>query len=403
MVDIDSLNTTNPYVFTAGGDISDYFGTTEATAYSRLNFSTSAIVPDEDALLDSARFSVDVTSLTAEDLDDAKTFSAHMLTEQILDTTYYNFDHIPYQESPFATGSFMLKENSDTVLLMNMDEALANDMFTKLKSDDPVFHDIFSFRNYFPGFALKGAPEQQTTINVRPGVSTGIKFYYRNSSEDTVSSIYTIYSSNSRHFNGMVNDATGTPTEIIKEKNTAYDPGQIKGSKSLRGLVVKLDMEPLSNFLDTVQQVVFNYAEISLGPVENFPESKYVPSYMIAYFTDDTNKILTRESDGALYSIQSGSFQVVTDEDGNVLPYIGTTTTNPLIFNSEKFTYFQIITDYVDGLYRNDVMRTDLLLYPRTPNSSASPPYSNDIIRSMREYEVNQNSIKLKIYYSKLN
>jgi len=405
LVAVDSVRTTNPFILVAGGDNSEFFGRTESIGYSRMAFSSSATRPEAEAILDSAKFSLNINSLTSKNLDQAKSFAVHKLTEPILDTAYYNFSHLAYEESPFASGSFMLKENSDTVVYMALDEALATDMFNKLKSEDPVFNDIFSFRDYFPGFALKGNPDEETTINVPTGTDTGIKLYYRNDEEDTVSSTYTIYTSQSRHFNGVISDRTGTPTEVVVENGTAYDVGSLVGSKSLLGFVVKLDMQPLSGFLDTLENVVFNQATLELGPVENFPDGKLPPQNLIAYFTDESNKILTREEDGALYSIQSNiAVQVVTDEDGNPLPAVSTSGTNYWLFNSEKFIYQPStpLTSYVDALYRTDVMRTDLLLYPRTPNSNSSPPYSNDFVRSLREYIVNQNSIKLKIYYSKM-
>ncbi|GGF33612.1 hypothetical protein GCM10011339_22260 [Echinicola rosea] len=415
LVSIDSLNTTNSGVLVAGGDMSDYFGETESTAFSRLSFGNSAARPNSDAILDSAKFSLDILTLTAEDLDEAKTFSAHKLTEPILDTAYYNFDHLDYEEAPFASGSFMLEENSDTIVFMNLDEALATDLFTKLKDEDPVFKDIFAFRDYFPGFALKGSAEQQTTIHVNRGQynsgppNTGIKLYYRNSEEDTVSSVYSIYTNGSRHFNGMTNNPTGTPTEIVTEKNTAYNVGNLVGSKALLGHMVKLDMEPLSNFLDTVDNVIFNRATLEMGPVENFPDSKMPIQGLIQYFTDDTNKILRREEDGAPYSVQQGTVpQTTTDENGNAVPAITSGGTNPLAFNTEEFTYVPAnsqsgIVDYVDALYRTDVMRTDLLLYPaRVSISGRTISTSSDFTRSLREYIINQNSIVLKIYYSKL-
>ncbi|GAB3653570.1 hypothetical protein GCM10028791_23790 [Echinicola sediminis] len=403
LVSVDSLRTTNPLVLVAGGDNSSFFGRTESIGYSRLSFSRSTTRPTEEAILDSAKFSLSISSLTADDLDEAKTFSVHKLTEPILDTAYYNFNHLAYEESPFASGSFMLKENSDTVVHMTLDGAVAEDLFTRLKTEDPVFDNIFSFREYFPGFALKGNPDEETAINVLLGSDTGIKLYYRDDAEDTVSTAYTISTSQSRHFNGVINDPTGTPTEIVAEKDVAYEVGDLVGSKSLLGLVLKLNMEPLSNFLDTLENATFNHVTMEIGPTENFPDSKLPPPSLIPYFTDENNEILTREVDGALYSIQSDvAQQVVTDEDGNVLPAVSTTGTNNLVFNTEKFLYQQSLTAYIDALYRTDVMRTDLLLYPRTPSGNSSPPYSNDFVRSLREYVVNQNSIKLKIFYSKM-
>ncbi|WP_317172743.1 DUF4270 family protein [Echinicola salinicaeni] len=403
LVDVDSLNTTNPGRLVVGGDNSEYFGRTESIGYSRMNFDPDRTKPSTEAIFDSARFNLNITSLTAEDLDNLKSFSAHKLTEPILDTTYYNFDHLAYEESPFATGSFMLKENSDTLVAMNMDETFAMDLFTKLQNDDPIFNDVFSFRNYLPGFALKGNPDEETAINVFAGEATGIKIYYHEDEDDTVSTSYTIYTLESRHFNGVLTEKSGTPTEAVIEKNKAYDVGNLVGGKNLLGLVAKLDMEPLSNFLDTLENVTFNQALLELGPVENFPDGKLPPASLIPYFTDETNKILTREADGILLSIQSDGYnQTVTDEDGNVIPAFTPAGANPLLFNSEKFNYEISISSYINSLFRTDLERNDILLFPRTPSTQSAPFYQPDDIRSLREYVLNQNSIKLKIFYTKM-
>ncbi|MDN3669026.1 DUF4270 family protein [Echinicola jeungdonensis] len=400
LVLIDSVNTTNSSVLVAGGDISSYFGRTESIGYSRMAFNPVTTKPGEDAIFDSARFDLNIIGLTSEDMDELKSFSAHQLTEPILDTVYYNFDQLAYEETAFATGSFELEANSDTTVSMVVEEAFAQDLFSKLQNNDPVFENIFTFRDYFPGFALKGNPDEETTLTIQMGSSTGMRLYYH-SEGDTTSTAYNITTFQSRHFNGVISDRTGTPTEIVQVPNTAYDPGELAGSKANLGLILKLDMEPLRTFLDTAHNINLNQASLEMGPTENFSDSKLPPSNLIMYFADENNKIQTREADGALLSVQrENAPQVATDSEGNYIPAVSSGGSSALIFDSEKYIYQQQITSYINALYRFDELdRTDLLLYPRTPSN---PSYINDLVRSLREYIVNQNSISLKIYYSKL-
>ncbi len=399
LVLIDSLNTTNTGVLVAGGDNSSYFGRNESIGYSRMAFNPTTGKPSEEAIFDSARFDLNIIGLTSEDLDETKSFSAYQLTEPILDTVYYNFDHLAFEEAPFASGAFDLEANSDTTVSMIVEEAFAQDLFTKLQTNDPVFNDIFTFRDYFPGFALKGNPDEETTLTVQQGINTGIRLYYHHDG-DTTSTVYNITTSQSRHFNGVISDRTGTPTEAVQMPNTAYHPGELAGSKANVGLVLKLDMEPLRTFLDTAQNINFNQATLEMGPTENFPDSKLPPSNLIMYFADENNEIKTRAADGALLSVQRETApQVATDSEGNYIPAVSPGGSSALLFDSEKFIYQQQITSYINTIYRFDELdRTDLLLYPRTPSS----PAVNDLVRSLREYIVNQNSIALKIYYSKL-
>jgi hypothetical protein len=84
-----------------------------------------------------------------------------------------------------------------------------------------------------------------------------------------------------------------------------------------------------------------------------------------------------------------------TDEEGNIVPAVSNPSS--LIFNGEKFIYTQQITSYFNALYRSGLPRTDLLLYPNSPEGSG-----DEFKHSLKEYIVNSNTIKLKIYYSKV-
>src|SRR5690606_654307 len=189
------------------------------------------------------------------------------LQEQILDTTYYNFSALPFEQGAIAEGSFILKADTINAVSMPLDEDLALDLFNKLKANDPVFNDIFAFRDYFPGIAITGDPEQQVTASIAPGNGTGISLYYHYE-DDTLSTAYPINTIQSRYFNQIINDRTGTPTEKITEAGVAYElNGELIGSKANVGLVLKLDTQPISDFLDTLDNVTFNQFSLEMGPL----------------------------------------------------------------------------------------------------------------------------------------
>src|SRR5690606_33021663 len=219
------------------------------------------------------------------------------------------------------------------------------DFFNKLKSDDPVFNDIFAFRHYFPGIAITGNPQEQAAASIAPGNGTGISLYYHYEG-DTVSTAYPINTIQARYFNQVKSDRSGTATELITDTQVAYDiPGDLIGSKANLGLAIKLNMEPLSEFLDTLENVTFNQFSLEMGPLENFPDSKQPIQNIMLYFSDENNDFLER-IDGKRIPVQAeGKTQVEgIDGKGNIVPAVD--NPNTLIYDSEKFIFSQQITSY---------------------------------------------------------
>src|SRR5690606_15565558 len=245
--------------------------------------------------------------------------------------------------------------------------------------------------------AIRGNPEQQTTAAIAPGSGTGISLYYHYEG-DTVSTVYPINTIQSRYFNQVESDRSGTPTETITETNTAYElPGNLIGSKAGVGLAVMLDTDPISDFLDTLENITFNQFTLEMGPLENFADTRQPIQNLIIYFVDENNNKIMKRSDGRDISVQGERQPQIQgrDADGNIVPAVDNPTT--LIFNKEKFTYNQQITSYINAVYRAGLPRTDLILYPTATTGSG-----DEFKQSLREYIVDKRTVKLKIYYSKV-
>jgi len=316
LVLLDSFNTTRPGLLVAGVDVSPFFGRTESIAYSRLSFNPGGTPPTDKAIFDSAKFNLNIVGLTGLNLNQPKTFKVHRLLEPIQDTTYYNFNQLLFEEKTIAEGSFLLKADTVNAVSMDLEEELALDFFNKLKSNDPVFNDVFAFRDYFPGITITGNPEEQAAASIAPGSGTGISLFYHYEG-DTVSTAYPINTIQSRYFNQVKSDRSGTATELITDAQVAYDiPGDLIGSKANLGLVIKLDMEPLSEFLDTLENVTFNQFSLDRGPLENFPDSKQPIQNMMLYFSNENNDFLER-IDGQRIPVQAEGQTQVEGVDGN--------------------------------------------------------------------------------------
>jgi len=415
MILLDSFNTTNSNVLMAGGDIDPFFGTTEAIGFSRMNYVpynrdiTPANRPNATSVLDSARFQFTVTNqITANSFADNKTISVHRLLEPINDITYYNTDKLAYEESPIAIGSYRFQVGRDTIVSTNLNETLANDFFNRIKSNDPVFNDIFSFREFFPGIAIKGNVEEQAGIPISV-LNTGMVLYYRNEG-DTVSRRFLISTAESRSFNHINNNRTGTPLEIVQEPRTAYDVGDLVGLKANTGLVMRINTAPLQSFMDTLQNVVFNQVILEMGPTETLSEGFRPFSNLFMYYSINN----TGNFSNPAYS------RVERDPvPGQQSP----PQAAALSFLTDTKLYRQSITSYTNHLYRTGQENRDLIIHPDFPDLPVGPNRTLSSVQaldgnppqnlpqnyrqlnykeSLRQLVVNKNTIKLKVYYSKI-
>lgn len=390
----DSLVTTNTETLVFGSDEGDFFGKTEAIAYSRLLFNRDLARPQANAVLDSVRFNFRMAFVNADELTSPKTFQVHRLNEQIGDVDYYNFSSLDYEEDPIFTASFNFSARQDTLVFAKLNEnPFALDLFEAIK-DGSAFSDVFTFREFLPGIVFKGAENEKASMTVIPGNNTGFVFFFRNEG-DTVSRAFPIAtginSNTARHFNQIINDPTGTPTEAITERLVAYDLGPRAGSKNNTGILVKLDMSPLDAFLDTLQNVTFNQVILELGPLERNIATNRPPQSLQMFFTNETNRVLLRK-DGRMMTVQPDGRPQVDPTTGEPL-----SSEPPAFLNHdrEKNIYRQFLTSHVNAIYRGSLERRDFILYPIIIGMS------DEYKQSLREFVIDSRSPVLKIYYSK--
>ncbi|MDR7131561.1 hypothetical protein J2X69_003925 [Algoriphagus sp. 4150] len=407
---LDSFNTTNQNILIVGEEVDPFFGKTSATGYSRTFIDSRAKRPESNALLDSIFFTVDIININGTNLGGPKRFSIHKLTEPILDTLYYNFDELSYEENPFTAGEIVFGEKTDSIASFQLEEEFAEEIFNKMRAG-AEFNNLFTFREYFPGIALKAKEGDNSSARVRLGANTAIKVYYRNAASDTVSTLYSISTSSSRNFSGIKSDRSGTPTDAVTEYQKSYDVGPLVGIKAGLGMVIKLDTSPLDAFLDTLSGVIFNNVSLELGAIEDPAEGVLPSTYFRAYFSDGSNRFLANPA-GKYYTIQDANrAQVGIDSDSNKVPLVEFPAS--FIYISDKKLYGQNISAYINALFRGDLTRKDWILYggnivDKRRTSLGTDPLSpqgnlttDQFGTSLRQFKVDKNKIKVKVIYSK--
>jgi hypothetical protein len=374
-----------------------YFGKTEGIGYTRLYIDIFDERPSAEAFLDSMLFDVEVISVNGSELDKPKYISIHRLTEPILDTAYYNFDRLQFENMPLASGEFIYGDVQDTIVSLQITEEFREELFGKIKRG-LEFEDIFRFREYLPGMAFKGRIGDNTTLGVELGTNTRIATYYHYPG-DTSSTLYEINTTSSRYFNGIESDRIGTPTSVVTELGKNYSTGSLVGLKSGLGMVIKLDTSPLDAFLDTLSGITFNQVNLTIGDIESPIEGQNPPGALSIYFTDSNNDFL-QGSNSVYYTLQAdGQSQVFINDDGDEVPNV--TAPASLNYDSESNTYSQLITSHVNAVFRGQLTRKDWLLYGGYISSDIG--INNDPFRqSLRQFIVNKDKVKVQVIYSKI-
>lgn len=393
---LDSFNTTNSGVLLVGNEVDDYFGKTTSTAFTRLYIDQTAERPKTDAVLDSVFFNFSTVSVNGSNLDKPKRYRVHLLSEPILDTLYYNFSSLSYNPTPILDAEILFGDKKDTLVKVPItNEAFINDLFTKMKRGQE-FDNLFSFRRYLPGVAITAREGDNTTAGFSLGNNTGITVYYH-ALGDTTALKYSITTLSSRSFNNIDSDRAGTPTSVVTEYGKAYNTGSIVGMKSGLGLAMRVNTDPIDAFLDTLQGVVFNQVNFTLGALENQDAGNVPISSMVMKFVDSQNRVLLSSLNKAELHVQGdGQAQVVDDGKGNLIPNYLFASSAVVEYNSVDKLYRAGISSHLNAIYRGQIKRQDWLLYPSTPRD-----LSDDFKRSLRQFKVNKDKVKLTVIYSK--
>jgi hypothetical protein len=193
-------------------------------------------------------------------------------------------------------------------------------------------------------------------------------------------------------------DRSGTPTSSVTETKTAYNIGPLVGIKSNLGMVIKLDTSPFDEFLDTLSGVTFNQVLFELGEIEPFADEQSQPTYLSIYFTDNTNDFLENSS-GNYYTVQAeGQPQVFTNENGDQT--LNVNAPARVFYDTESKQYSELITSHVNALFRGDLTRKDWLIYGGYISGKLNTS-SDPFRKSLSQFVVNNNKIKVKVIYSR--
>lgn len=365
------------------------FGKFTSKGFSSLYLGSANFGP-EGFVYDSLVLRVKVDYLYGPNFEGNKRISVHELSQEILlDSLYLTKNSTPYidqavGEMNFDVSSLVDSARIDTVYSVRLSDELGQRFFDKALSDTTTYNNNLEFRKFFNGFAF--VPDESNEVLAGIYVEsqeTFIRMYLHDATDTTYFDyIFQGYDPDglniTRYYNNTSLDKTGSAIEGIPDYYKDFDTdNEFSYIQASSGVLTKLDFTSYLNFIDTIDHLIINRAEMVI-PV-NYYDDKVTPSASLSlYIADDNNRfVVNYDSANVKFSyptVGGLSFEKETNEN--------------------KGRYYGVITNYIQDLTSgNSVYGTNILL--------GQPNLSNSVV-SVNQSIVIKDEMYINVYYSTL-
>lgn len=376
----------------AGSFSNEDFGKVQSKGFTGLYMAPDTVeFSDENGeyVFDSLILRMKVDYLYGNDLQGQKSIFVHELTDSLeLSNLYLTKNSTAYTTDPIGEFNFDFSAldtvSVDTLIKTRISDELGLRFLKEAEENDTTFLNNDLFRKFFYGLSfVAGESNNMITGIVPESRSSFMRLHFHPSnSTDTLHKDFMFYDLDSipgnttKYYNNITLDRTGSPLEGIQDYYTEFPTGNdLSYIQASAGVFTKIDMQPYLDFIDTIDYLVINRAEIAI-PVETYSKSTNPSSSLDMYAVDEDNKFIevyvaTRPT--PIYST-AGRISFVLDENENSGSYVST------------------LTDYVQGLTEGEEdLQTNLLL--------GQPSLWNSVL-SVNQTILRKEGITLKVYYS---
>ena len=387
VVQLDSVYSRNTAYLLKGHYRHPDFGDVQATAFARMFLNQTTFVRDSAAVLDSLILQIRVRYIYGGDYTQTQQFYVHELSEVIPNTAHFTKTTTPFYPETLAEPQFEFREYDseiiDTLLSIRLSDVLGQQLLLEsLDTGSQVFKDQDAFQEFFKGIAIRADEGNTAAIGTDMNFpNTRLTLYYH-SNRDTL-----LYSFSFVAFQGQFNitnyyhnittDLGGTPLQDLPGFHEEFQPANgLTYAQAGTGLLTKVSLAPVFNFMDTIQSLVINRAEMYIK-TQPFEPHFGLPIGLELYITDDSNGFI----------LSGGAFRAVRNEEGS-----GTLIMRPQYNTSTMSTeYIGNISLYTQGIIERTNPDSLLLITP------------TNLSFYLNQLAAQQPDIRLRLHYSTIN
>lgn len=315
------------------------FGIFRSKAFSSIYLSSTGFTPHADFVFDSLVLKVKVDYLYGENILGNKRIYVHELAEEIkIDSLYLTRNSTPYLENPLGEFNFDVSSfdttRVDTVFSARLSDELGMRFLDEAKRDTMTFNNNNNFRNFFNGIALVSDESNEMVFGIHvENPSTFMRLYIHDTKDTTYFDLIpqgldTTGQNITRYYNNISLDRSGTPLEGIPDYYMDYETdNDLTYIQASAGIFTKFNMGVYMDFLDTIENLVINRAEleIQVDPYNNH----IVPSNPLDLYVSDLNNKLIEKTDtltNKLTFSTVGRLEFTKDENENKGVFVGNVT-----------------------------------------------------------------------------
>lgn len=392
---IDSIPTDSNDNILVGTLENDQFGSTNAQAFSKLNLNKEELVVLlDDAILDSAHFNLKLNYKHNEDLNVLDLIIGAVIPNSIYDTVSYFTDSDAPRvlkdkdtNLPIEIGRGRVNVGDlDSVIIMDLNDEWAVKFFNDLKNEDPRLADQETFETqYLGGLAFIPGDFNTGAFGIEMVEESNMILYFHQTSPTGTGIInftQELTYHDAKHFYVLEHDKSGSEVEEIVESATAYEPSSgLRYIQEGNGIVTKFDISAFREFSESKPDMIVNFAELSIGPIENqFNLNDPPPETLLLYITDEQNTLIKDRS----------IFRGIQRDSESTTGVISSSNTIELDYDISTRSYTGSMTSFIQSYHGGVFQRDELLLFTINMNSSL-----NGLV-------LDPENINLEIFYSEL-
>ena len=404
LVQRDSITTSYTNNMLVGNYRSVDFGMLEARAYMGIRINSQATVEADD-LLDSLVFNVRRNYFYGTASGDVQqTIRLHQLTEEIQDTIRYeNTSSLSFDPVPLGQLTYNIVPGTNDTLSILLSDDLGNELLGLFRANAPETDSSALFRRYFKGMVLTAGSENSFITGFDPA-SIEMSLFY-SAAGDTVSQKISFVvpgvlidprtgASGPLNFSEVQYDRSGTAIADIDEPREVGSPTDDRlYLQSSSGLISRIDMQPLLDFVESSEErILLNRVVLHIGLANEVEEGLAPPPALFGYLVEDDgySRILSTvpNRSGSLYfhGVYSDSEFIFDQNNRRPFPV----EPSAIVYDSTDVAYNLKITSFSQTLLDGYVDNSEILLFPSDFNSSIT------------QLVTSADSVKLRVYYSRL-
>ena len=388
VVQIDSVYSRNAANLVTGYYRHPDFGNVQAMAFARMFLNQNTFVRDSAAVLDSLILQIRVRYIYGGDYSQSQQlFYVHELSEVIPDTSHFTKTSTPFFPEALAEAQFEFQEYDseviDTLLSIRLSDELGQRfLLESLDTGSQVFKDQDAFQDFFNGIAIRADEGNTTAIGADMNFpNTRLTLYYHSDRDTLIYSFAFVAFQGqfniTNYYHNITTDRSGTPLQDLPGFHQEFQPENgLTYAQAGTGLLTKVSLATVFNFMDTIESIVINRAELYIKTQPYEPHFT-LPVGMELYITDNSNRFI----------LSDGAFRAVRNEDGP-----GTLIMRPLYNPSTMATeYIGNISLYTQGIIERTNPDSLLLITP------------TNLSFYLNQLAAQQPDIRLRLHYSTIN